>query len=120
MATISEDVAGHAADSHLHAALTVSVESMQLKFALNHSYRNQKSFWLSIISWFVSNRKLTRHVVAISGSTGTSTVDLWCKDVKFLTVLVSNDGASCSSSISSNCHSALEEKQISSDALAYF
>jgi len=86
LATVLEDVIGHTADSHLHTALTVSVEPVKFKLARNHPC----------------------DVIAISSCTSTSAVNVGCKLVELLAVLISNDGASCGSSISSNGHSSVE------------
>ena len=51
---------------------------------------------------------LTGDVVAVSGCASSSAVNVWCKHVELLAVLVSDDGASCGSCVSSNGYSTLK------------
>lgn len=67
VASILEDVGRETARSHLHTVLAVSVESVQLQFALNH----------------------LSDVIAVGGSTCTSTEDVWSEFVQFFAVLIS-------------------------------
>lgn len=113
LATVFEDVVGEAANSHLHAVLAVSVESMEFQLALNHFYKVE-SHGLTFLVNGDGKVKLTCDVITISGSTGTSTENVGGQLVELLAVLVGNNGASSSSGISSKCNTTLyDRKQIS-------